>query len=171
MRAHRGIRILLHSFALALFILAIFARNITGAPNAQIAFSEAIYEKTIQGQSATSIELASDPEGGLFQSDDGDASMLSEDEDRTQYRKTLCPDCPLVYGSIREFSEVTFENFNFVEAIFFTSAPSTLHANAPPKADSSTHAFSHFYFEGASQLELPNDNKCGWGIGFDRLRT
>jgi hypothetical protein len=117
------------------------------------------------------MELASDPEGGLFQSDDGDASMLSEDEDRTQYRKTLCPDCPLVYGSIREFSEVTFENFNFVEAIFFTTAPSTLHANAPPKADASTHAFSHFYFEGASQLELPNDNKCGWGIGFDRLRT
>ncbi len=171
MRAHRVVRILFHSLTLVLFTLALLARNITGAPNAQIAFSEAIYEKAIQGPSVESIDITSQSERASIQGVVGDTSIFSEDEDKTQYRKTLCPDRPLVYDSRSQFREVIFENSDFTEVFFPTTVPSNVHAQAPPKADASAHAFSHFYFKGALHLELPNDNQCGWRIGFDGVRA
>ena len=171
MRAHRVVRIFFRSLTLALFTLALLARNITGAPNAQIAFSEAIYEKAIQSPSAESIDTTSESERASIQGDVGDTSIFSEDEEKTQYRKTLCPDRPHAYDSRSQFRDVIFENFYFTEDFFPTTVPSTVHAQAPPKADASAYAFSHFYFKGALHLELPNDNQCGWRIGFDRLRT
>lgn len=171
MRVHRGVGLILHSVALALFILAIFARNITGAPNAQIAFSATIYEKSIQGQSAESIEITSDSRRATIQVDEGDVAIFSEDEDRTQYRKTICPDRPIVPDPRSHFHEAKYENFVVVEVSFITIAPFNVHAQAPPKSDLSSQAISHFYFEGASHIESSDDDKCGWGIGFDRVRT
>ena len=159
--------------SLLFFIVAIFARHSTGAPNAEVAFTTPVSGITYSisdslSNAHDSVQLIGENPGSV---NSVVPTVKDSKEHSKNYKKYISPDRSI--DRAHTFRDALIANVDIaaIETWSLSHLPRTKRAQAPPMTGSSTTVSSPFTIGGVSNFESINPYKRSWGIGLDGLRT
>lgn len=162
----------LRHLSLLFFVIAIFARQTTGAPNAQVSFTDV--GKINYSTSVNSLQLAGpsfETEDQSSQLDNSKKSISSLEEHYKSYKKYVSPDRNLEFAFELQHSPRESLARSPTETWILSALPQIQRAHAPPMTDV---LFSHIgatLFKGANTFERLNSNQRSGGLSFNSVRT
>ena len=160
------------SLALLFFALAIFARQSTGAPNAQVSFTEVgkiQYSKSIDALQPAGPSLQVMDENPTI--DPTQASFDSKEEHYKNYKKYVSPDRNLEFGfELKHSARETLARAP-AETWLLSSLPQAQRAQAPPVTDVSFTHIGTSLFKGVYKFESHNSHQRSGGFGLNGIRT
>jgi hypothetical protein len=153
-------------------ILAVFARQSTGAPNVQVSFTDVgkiSYSTSVNALqlAGPSIETADQPS----QLDSAKKFFTKFEEIYKSYKKYVSPDRNLEFAFELQHSPRETLARSPTETWILSSLPQAQRAHAPPMTDV---LFSHIgatLFKGVTTFEGHNSYQRSGGLGFNSLRT
>jgi hypothetical protein len=162
----------LRHLPLLFFIIAIFARQSTGAPNAQVSFTDV--GKISYSTSVNSLQLAGpaiDTADQSSQLDSAKAFVIKFEEHFKSYKKYVSPDRNLEFAFELQDSPRETLARSPTETWILSSLPQIQRAHAPPMTDVLFLHIGATLFKGANTFERYNSYQHSGGLGFNSLRT
>ena len=157
---------------LIFFALAIFARQSTGAPNAQVSFTDVgkiQYSNSLGALEQAGPSLQVMDEAPVI--DQTQPIFKAKDDQYKNYKKYVSPDRNLEFGfELKHSAKETFARAP-AETWLLSSLPQVQRAHAPPASDVSFKHIGAFLFKGVYQVESFNSYQRSGGFGHNGLRT
>ena len=157
---------------LIFFALAIFARQSTGAPNAQVSFTDVgkiQYSNSLGALEQAGPSLQVMDEAPVI--DQTQPIFKAKDDLYKNYKKYVSPDRNLEFGfELKHSARETLARAPS-ETWLLSSLPQVQRAHAPPASDVSFTHIGAFLFKGVYQLESFNSYQRSGGFGHNGLRT
>ena len=155
---------------LIFFALAIFARQSTGAPNAQVSFTDVgkiQYSNSLGALAQAGPSLQVMDEGPLI--DQTQPIFKAKDDLYKNYKKYVSPDRNLEFGfELKHSARETLARAPS-ETWLLSSLPQVQRAHAPPASDVSFTHIGAFLFKGVYQLESFNSYQRSGGFGHNGI--
>ena len=155
----------LRSIALVLFALAIFARQSTGAPNAQVSFTDV--GKIQYSQSDRALQQAGPSLNLIDENPTINQNQLSfdaKDNHYKNYKKYVSPDRNLEFGFELKHSAREMLARAPADTWLLSSLPQDKRAHAPPLTDVSFTHIGTSFFTGVYKFESHNSHQRSGGV-------
>ena len=160
------------SIALLFFALAVFARQSTGAPNAQVSFTDVgkiQYSKSVVALQQVGPSVNVMDENPIV--NQTQAAFDSKESHYKNYKKYVSPDRNLEIGfELKHSARETLARAP-TETWLLSSLPQIQRAQAPPVADVSFTHIGTSFFKGVYKFESHNSHQRSGGFGLNGLRT
>ena len=146
---------------LALFALIIFARQVTGAPNAQVAFAGNI------GPVSPTVNQSTDQAFNFIPSN---LDAPSSEQEKQGYKKYVSPERLVSDFSSSNVESIALLTPHLREIWCKTELPIEVLAHAPPLTEVTTSYLHDFDSEGEKKFEII-EYQCNRGIGISGSRS
>ena len=157
--------------ALVFLALSVLSRHSTGAPNAQISFTELQTSNKVVTEQNSLLNSSNSKSAEFIQisKSQGQISSFEDKKHKTSYKKYVSPERLLHHRLIRDQRLTSFSEIQIQESPRLSSPQSEIHAHAPPATDMNTFHIGAIQLKGVGNFGGLNSYKCDWGFGLNGI--